>query len=711
MRGGDFKSPPIAQRAGVDLKSTVLSQVSVREIRTVAGSVRFKLTGLEGPDGTMMTRRRFNRRERAALYLAAGGCCELCGRPLGPGWHADHIAPYARGGETSIENGQALCPECNLKKGERMTDGIIELRPFQEEFIDVAMRKAKDANPADKAVVANVHPGSGKTLACLAAADILFQRRYIDAVAVFVPRLNLAVQFEQDWEVYRHRLPWPSKMGSIYHSDNNPPLIYSGGSGYVTTYDSLVNNPRLHLREISSRRTLVIFDEAQQLGADYVGQHTVQAITESARWAQKVGERAQIIFVLSGTPFRADDSQLLFAQYDEPDDKGFMRLLPDVRSTYRDGVRDKFLRPFEAHLHDGRALWQSMGADPEELVLSELSHSTYRVITHPEYWQPLTDRFVRHLIEQKELVDPRLCGLVAANRQDHAREIAAYIRRKHPQMRVLIAVSDDGTEAHESLRKFREGEHDILVTVSMAYVGYDHKPISCILVLTSIRTEGYLRQLLARALRMWSEVEPENQVCYAFVPDDRRMRDFVDKLRSESEQGAQAHRDEIEVASSSADGPSQLDMGYVLRAWLTDIRARGINPEGDLTPEQYQEAERIRRNLGIPYPTTALIAFYREMRKVDSFDESAPRGGNGGKDSGRGTGTKYVTMREKMRAARSLLSKEAARTDHALCVDYGTTNKMLWRKFGCPVEECTSLDEIHARIRIVRLWREQQSYD
>jgi len=31
-------------------------------------------------------------------------------------FHADHIEPYSRGGATSIENGQALCSTCNLKK-------------------------------------------------------------------------------------------------------------------------------------------------------------------------------------------------------------------------------------------------------------------------------------------------------------------------------------------------------------------------------------------------------------------------------------------------------------------------------------------------------------------------------------------------------------------------------------------------------------------
>lgn len=52
-----------------------------------------------------------------ALYLHADGRCELCSDELEDGWHADHIVPWSAGGSTDIANGQALCPECNLKKG------------------------------------------------------------------------------------------------------------------------------------------------------------------------------------------------------------------------------------------------------------------------------------------------------------------------------------------------------------------------------------------------------------------------------------------------------------------------------------------------------------------------------------------------------------------------------------------------------------------
>ena len=66
-------------------------------------------------------RRRFRRRERAALLLAADGHCCECDAVLEPDFHADHRDPWARGGVTDVVNGQALCPTCNLHKGASQT--------------------------------------------------------------------------------------------------------------------------------------------------------------------------------------------------------------------------------------------------------------------------------------------------------------------------------------------------------------------------------------------------------------------------------------------------------------------------------------------------------------------------------------------------------------------------------------------------------------
>src|SRR5258708_39900040 len=81
---------------------------------------------------------RFNRRQRIALYLASGGVCERCGVELAPGWHADHEQPWSHGGITDVINGQALCPTCNLKKGDKtQVESKKPLRKWQREALEL----------------------------------------------------------------------------------------------------------------------------------------------------------------------------------------------------------------------------------------------------------------------------------------------------------------------------------------------------------------------------------------------------------------------------------------------------------------------------------------------------------------------------------------------------------------------------------------------
>ena len=62
-------------------------------------------------------KRLFNKRQRNALRILASNLCEACGQKLDKSFHADHKKPFSKGGETALTNAQALCPNCNLKKG------------------------------------------------------------------------------------------------------------------------------------------------------------------------------------------------------------------------------------------------------------------------------------------------------------------------------------------------------------------------------------------------------------------------------------------------------------------------------------------------------------------------------------------------------------------------------------------------------------------
>lgn len=55
---------------------------------------------------------------KKAIFKRDGYKCVLCGRGLKDGVElcADHIKPKDKGGANSLDNGQTLCMECNLRK-------------------------------------------------------------------------------------------------------------------------------------------------------------------------------------------------------------------------------------------------------------------------------------------------------------------------------------------------------------------------------------------------------------------------------------------------------------------------------------------------------------------------------------------------------------------------------------------------------------------
>ncbi len=67
------------------------------------------------------TRRSFSEEQRIAIFRRDEGICQLKLKCEGKkcewdNWHADHRVPWSKGGETTVENGQVACPECNLSK-------------------------------------------------------------------------------------------------------------------------------------------------------------------------------------------------------------------------------------------------------------------------------------------------------------------------------------------------------------------------------------------------------------------------------------------------------------------------------------------------------------------------------------------------------------------------------------------------------------------
>lgn len=544
-----------------------------------------------------MERRRFSRTERNDLFFRADGLCSQCGSPLDETWHADHVIPYSAGGPTHLANGQALCRQCNLAKGSQMPTDAIQLRPHQRRTEDEMRRKLA---AGDRVFVGNIFPGSGKTAGYLNAANMMHREGRIDAAVIVVPRLNLAGQVEDDWNTFRPLYAEP-KMGMIAHRKNVAPMFRASDQfGYVTTYSSMLADPEFHKRALAGKRYMLILDEAQQLGFDEEGKRRG---TQSADVMRGIGDRAEFVMVVTGTPVREDNLPLIYAKYTEPNEGGEQFLVADVNATYRNGVDLGYLRRFDFTLANGRGQWESIDGDIEHLNLETMDSGIYKIINEPGYWQPMVDMTVERVRAVQQL-DARLCGLIGANNQQHAREIEKYIRRRHAGVKSIIAVSDDA-DSQDQLRTFKRGHHDILITVAMAHVGFDHKPICVVCMLNDFRAHGWVVQFLGRGLRVLPGVDIE---MHGICPPDRKAVEIFQWMRSESDL-AMTQRERRERGESTS-GDAKL--GQTTYAEIGEIR--GLGNDTIVSTDEYRQIDEIRRKHHLEYvPATVLKSALHDL--------------------------------------------------------------------------------------------------
>ena len=84
-----------------------------REVQKKSGVYEYLLTNNE----KVLSLRAFDETDRITMYNEQKGKCAICKKSFDiSDMHADHIKPWSKGGKTTLENGQMLCTECNLKK-------------------------------------------------------------------------------------------------------------------------------------------------------------------------------------------------------------------------------------------------------------------------------------------------------------------------------------------------------------------------------------------------------------------------------------------------------------------------------------------------------------------------------------------------------------------------------------------------------------------
>jgi superfamily II DNA or RNA helicase len=246
-------------------------------------------------------RRLFNKRERSALFMVAGGKCESCGTDLVASWHADHTKPWSRGGKTVVENGQALCADCNQKKGVTIMMTFDKLRAWQRRFVGVF------AAWLEATFLLVALPGGGKTIAALFVA-VRWKRAPSEEVkkkfiVVVVPSVNLKRQWQKAAK---------KNFGLELQTEEFTGVPKSGMDGVVTTYAGLVKGSLLYNLLCARNEIFVVLDEVHHVGANAAWG---AAVTEAFKDAVKR-------LAMSGTPWRSDGGNIPFLTPD-PETGGY----------------------------------------------------------------------------------------------------------------------------------------------------------------------------------------------------------------------------------------------------------------------------------------------------------------------------------------------------------------------------------------------------
>lgn len=562
-------------------------------------------------------RRHFNSTERAALFLAADGRCTRCGTQLESGWHGDHVIPYSGGGPTDLINGQALCPQCNLRKGSQEP---MQLRQWQRRAVD-AFYAANSEN-----FLVSATPGAGKTMFSLYLAQDLMRQGVVERVVVVAPSDSLRIQWAEEADDVGLKL-FPVAPGDTDGYNK------TGYSGCVVTYQQLLGAGGALLRHALRRRTFVILDEVHHAG-------------DNKSWGdalRQAVEPAVHRLCLTGTPWRRDaTSPIPFVRYDNNG-----TVVVDYAYEYGTAVADGVCRRIEFHAYDGEARWTDpsrmrrsagdengksdvsveftakLGANmPDEDVAAALD-----TVYEPKYaWMPsILAQADEMLTEVREDVSDA-AGLVVAERTWLAHGYAALLERitgTKPPVVVSDPKNDPGSRiAKDQIARFRKGTGRWIVAVKMISEGVDIPRLAVGVYASKTQTPLFYRQVVGRFVRTRPNEEINARLLIPAVPElMRHAREIEEELRHQLEIAAQED-EKAQQEGGEGGGQGMLDFRTPLSA-SESVFDRAILSGDEVSAEELAAAQERARQLGIPRMYAANLV---PLLRVNAAQEQAGPG-------------------------------------------------------------------------------------
>ncbi|HEX8105009.1 MAG TPA: DEAD/DEAH box helicase family protein [Solirubrobacteraceae bacterium] len=360
--------------------------------------------------------------------------------------------------------------------------------------------------------LASATPAAGKTTFGLHIAHQMLTTGRVRRVAIIAPTTHICRQWAAD--------------AARYGIDLEPNRPNAEGPeprdrhGVAVTYQTVAAGPAVHRRRAGESATLVIADEPHHMG-------------EQAAWGLKTSEAfagARFRLLLSGTPFRSDNTPIPWVTYDEDGVSS-----ADFTYTYTDALLDGVCRPVTFQPYDGDMEWMSDGrrrkADFSIALPAAEAARRLRTALDPEGdWVAEVLRDADTRLNQIRAGDhPEAGALVVAVDKEHAEKLAdrlARITGTRPPV-----VTSDAPDASARIARFSAAGDPWLVSVLMVSEGVDIPRLRVGVYATAARTELFFRQVVGRFIRRTPV--PARQMSYLYLPADRRLKTLAVQIEEE----------------------------------------------------------------------------------------------------------------------------------------------------------------------------------
>jgi len=539
----------------------------------------------------MTQRRLFTRRERRAIYRRAGGRCEQCGATLNyTNYEADHIVPFARGGETSTDNGQALCRPCNRSKTDSMDIFNIKtlmqrvkLRLWQERMRAAWHKRVRqDKNVRD--FLAGVATGAGKTMGAVAiTADDMVAGRITHALVLTsslstIGKRSVGKKRGYGWLEAFQRVGIEAMEGDNTKLEFNVPSdVQVVVMHYASAASAPKNDAKSGARKIAKsgarniadlwagKSWMLILDEPQHLRASAPREDADEEEKQASAWGAAVEFLLKLCsasLLLTATPIRSDSERVPGMEYDAIEGSDDFAVRLHFGYPYKAAFDDGWVREGAFHCINADAEWIEEGELLTKAFDSKGISKKGRTKQMSLFLDPKSASFKLLLITLLENIQrqresdlhqglsvPQAAGMLVCRDRDHIKEVLKLYRADIT--RILgadaVVVTADDASARGKIEAFRDSTDPLLISIGMVAEGTDIPRLRSLGFATNKLTRLHFVQIVGRVMRVVFDADgtrsPAMQIADVFMPAHpwlikyaEEFKNLHDKLRAKRDQ-------------------------------------------------------------------------------------------------------------------------------------------------------------------------------